>query len=54
MESGDNCSSDAFSGQGQKKNAKQDPVRKEPPVEKLVMRLRTGIWNNKGKGWHHV
>jgi hypothetical protein len=29
-----------------KQNAKQEPVRKEPPTEKLVMRLRTGpvIW----------
>jgi hypothetical protein len=35
-------------------NTKQEPVRKEPPAEKLVMRLRTGNWNNKGKGWHCI
>jgi hypothetical protein len=37
-----------------KQNAKQEPVRKEPPAEKIVMRLRTGNWNNKGKGWHCI
>jgi hypothetical protein len=38
-----------------KQNAKQEPVRKVPPAEKLVMmRLRTGNWSNKGKGWHRI